>query len=102
MDLTSASYRDPAGSTVPHEGRGFRPINNQNADAIHEVLNHPTVIELRDKGSIVGYDFVLDRNDWPEGVPDKCKYVLEHELVEPISYPYEWSVVRLGSESSAD
>jgi len=86
-----ASFRDPSGFLFRREGVLYRQVNLSYQEE-YELLNSSRLYtELVEKGWLVAHSEVDVK---PEQAQLAYK-VLRPELVEPISYPYEWSFSQL-------
>jgi ribosomal protein L11 methylase PrmA len=86
-----ASFRDPSGFLFRREGVLYRQVN-RSYQAEYELLNSSGLYAgLVEKGWLVAHAEV----DVEPEQPSLAFKVLQPELVEPISYPYEWSFSQL-------
>lgn len=84
------SFRDPAGRVIIDNGRIFRSVAAHKADDAKRLLSS-SFYRTRAGEAIVG-------TDWADALPDNRKFgssaggelLLEHERIEPITYPFEW------------
>jgi SAM-dependent methyltransferase len=98
--LESASFRDPGGSLVAHEGRIFRIINATGAADLRAFLEAPCRNQLSTEGRVVATEILTerDRAQLLETASVQALYasvsgemVLEHEKIAFPSFPYEWA-----------
>lgn len=85
----AGSFRDPAGTIYHLNGRVFRTVNAVAAEDFTFSAEHKTVKQLESDGRLVASQLVDDpalRSKFPE-----CEFLIEHERIPYISYPYEWS-----------
>ncbi len=88
MRRDGGSYRDPGGYVFYHEGRVYRAILKPAQAGYETVRDIPLVRELIRDGTIVG-----SRELEPEQasrLAPEAAYVVAHDPVPFISYPYEW------------
>jgi len=83
------SFRDPSGTVYDIDGRIFRTVNEVAREAYEAVRDQGVFTDLETSNLLVSSTEVLS-DDRPGSLPDAA-YVLEHERVPVISYPYEWS-----------
>lgn len=92
----AASFRDPAGYVFWREGRLFRAVGPDYAEDLRRLVQEDLLNELIDRQWLVPTTLVEDdlaaelAAEHGEGM-----LFLEHEPIEPITYPYEWSVAML-------
>ena len=86
-----ASFRDPSGFLFRRDGILYRQVNHSYQEE-YELLNSSGLYaELVEKGWLVAHAEV----DVEPGQASLAYKILRPELVEPISYPYEWSFSQL-------
>ncbi len=95
------SFRDPSGYVFTHHHRVLRNVTKHGAEKYEAVRDAGLLDALYDKGFIVKTTELdaqekkklgfIDKNFTDEG----CAYLLEHEVIPYISYPYEWSFEQL-------
>jgi ribosomal protein L11 methylase PrmA len=88
-DLEHGSFRDPSGRVVELDGRVLRLVSEAGRGAYEQSRDAGVLSELVDRHQLVRTTEV-PRNEWPATAVDVA-YVLEHERVPFVSYPYEWS-----------
>jgi SAM-dependent methyltransferase len=79
------SFRDPAGFVFEHEGRLHRWVAAAHAEDFDRFVGSGLYDELVRDGRLVGHEEV----DLPVDGPPPHR-ILRPELVEFVSYPYEW------------
>lgn len=87
------SFRDPAGRVIRFGNRIFRTVNDCAADDYEYAEASGFLRELIGTGELVGSERVDSH-----GLGDAAagaRYVLEHEPLRFVSYPYEWSFAAL-------
>jgi len=92
-----ASFRDPSGFVFELEDRIFRAINQPCLELMEELQASGLLAELADDNFIVRTHIVDDPillEQLRETYPDYSAF-LEHERIDFISYPYEWSASML-------
>ena len=82
------SFRDPRGSVFCADGRIFRTINKCAVSDFEAVEASGILEALRESGSILGWS---EANRTKFELPEEAVRVIEHEKIEFISHPYEWS-----------
>jgi len=93
----AGSYRDPSGYVFWREGRIFRAIDGDCGQLLTELMDQGLLPKLVEQRSIVATSFVQNdalRETLQAENPD-FETFLEHELLDTITYPYEWSVSML-------
>jgi ribosomal protein L11 methylase PrmA len=86
-----ASYRDPSGFVYTRDGTLYRQVNRVFQDRFQAFLDSGLYTELEERGLLVRHrDAPLDLAASPDAVA-----VLEPQLVDFVSYPYEWSFGQL-------
>ncbi len=86
-----ASFRDPSGFLFRRDGVLYRQVNLSYQEEFELLDSSGLYAELVEKGWLVAHSEV-------DVVPEQTALafkVLRPELVEPISYPYEWSFSQL-------
>jgi len=89
----SGSFRDPAGAVFFHEGRVFRALSAQGYASLRPVLDSGLLTRWSERGVAVGTVLVEDGRfggEIPNGLPFEVAGILEHDLIDHVSYPYEW------------
>jgi len=86
-----ASFRDPSGFLFRREGILYRQVNHSYREEYKLLNSSGLYAGLVEKGWLVAHTEVDVK---PEKAALAFK-VLQPELVEPISYPYEWSFSQL-------
>jgi len=79
----SSSFRDPLGHVVRVGDRVLRGLSPSGWDLAGKMLAHPYFGKHLENGSIVE-TFI------PEDNPTDAEHCLEHRLITPVSFPYEW------------
>ena len=97
MSRDSGSFRDPSGYVFQHQGRIFRALDGGAAALLKELDAQGHLARWIREGLVVGTRFVED----PALVaaltaahPGFAAFA-EHDRIDPITYPYEWSVSML-------
>jgi hypothetical protein len=91
MLKNEASFRDPAGCIVHHEGEVYRLITPQGFAGFQSFHNSPLAQQL------ISQDFILDYTiiEKPPFEIPQGHLVIKHTKIPFISYPYEWSFSQL-------
>ena len=87
------SFRDPSGSVYTVKGRVFRSVNPVAKKRYEFVRDSGLLKKVINIGYLIN-TWELDVQDWPKQLADAA-YVLEHDLIPHISYPYEWCFSQL-------
>lgn len=89
----AGSYRDPSGYVLSREGRIFRAVDGRCGQLLNELMDQGLLPKLIEQRSIVATSFVqndvLRRTLQAEN--QGFELFLEHEVLDTITYPYEWS-----------
>ncbi len=83
------SFRDPSGHVYANSGSILRTVNETARVQYEAVRDSGILSELSLADRIVASEEVSG-NDRPSGIPDSA-YLLKHQRIPFISYPYEWS-----------
>lgn len=93
----AASFRDPSGFVFELDGRIFRALDDPAYAMVREMKETGLLDQLVDEGTVVRTQFVEDsatlismHTAYPE-----ARGFLEHQRIDPITYPYEWSPAML-------
>ncbi|QDV32513.1 class I SAM-dependent methyltransferase [Tautonia plasticadhaerens] len=93
----AASFRDPSGYVFRRDGRIFRAIDRDCHRILGELIDGGVLGRLIEQRLLVGTRPVDDpellstlRHEHPG-----YEHFVEHDLIEPITYPYEWSASML-------
>ena len=97
MSRDSGSFRDPSGYVFQHQGRIFRALDAAAAALLRDLDGQGHLARWAQEGLMVGTRFVEDPAliaALSAAHPGFAAFV-EHDRIEPITYPYEWSVSML-------
>lgn len=97
MTRITGSFRDPSGFVFQHQGRIFRALDSAATDLLRDLESQGHLARWSKEGLIVGTQFVADPSllaDLSAAHPGFTAF-LEHDRIEPITYPYEWSLSML-------
>lgn len=93
----AGSYRDPAGYVFFHDGEVYRAVDEDCYRTLQR-LDHSGLLErLIEAGYLIGTRFVTDGrllSVLQQAHPGHAAF-LQHERVEEVTYPYEWTVSML-------
>ena len=93
IEIEAGSFRDPAGKIFYHKGKVYRILNDEGKKRF-EFLKKNELLK-----NLVNEKLVISSNQIsPETLELKevlNKQVLEHDKIDYISYPYEWSFQQL-------
>ncbi|NLG35665.1 MAG: hypothetical protein GX548_09970, partial [Lentisphaerae bacterium] len=93
----AGSFRDPSGYVFQHGERIFRGLDEATAGLLRGLDEQGHLGRWAQEGLIVGTRFVEDpdlRKTLSDAHPGFCAY-LEHDRIDLITYPYEWSTSML-------
>jgi SAM-dependent methyltransferase len=90
--ILASSFKDPSGFLFSKNGILFRQINNEYRSTFEKLLSSGLYDDLSKKGWLVAHKEVQETFS---DKPDICYKVIRPEIVEFISYPYEWSFSQL-------
>lgn len=85
----SGSFRDPSGRVLVRDGRIFRAVSADKAEEAMELFQAPFFVSGMGS-SIVHTSVPDDLEDVRGGLEPHFTLLLEHERIDPITYPYEW------------
>lgn len=91
--LDPGSFRDRTGNVYTMNGRVFRTVTARAHDQYLAMRDGGVVAEAIEKEFLIPSEEV-DPSAWPAAV-ETAAFVIEHQRVEFISYPYEWSFGQL-------
>ena len=97
MSRDSGSFRDPSGYVFQHRGRVFRALDAAAAGLLRDLDAQGHLARWTREGLIVGSRFVEDSalsTELSAAHPGFAAF-LEHDRIDTITYPYEWSVSML-------
>jgi SAM-dependent methyltransferase len=92
----AGSLRDPSGYVFIRDGQVFRAVDQASFQSLQRLMTLPLWQSLQSGRRIVATEVVAANQapaPWPE--MDQRPYVLTHEHIAHISYPYEWSISML-------
>jgi len=97
MTRITGSFRDPSGFVFQHQERIFRALDSAAADLLQNLETQGHLARWSQEGLIVGTQFVTEPALLAElsAAHPGFTAFLEHDRIEPITYPYEWSVSML-------
>ncbi len=84
------SLRDPSGFVFLHDGRAFRAVDDECMRVISRLMTIPLWQSLQAGRRMVPTTVVgpQDRTDYQ--LDARYPHLMEHEVIERITYPYEW------------
>lgn len=91
--LNAGSFRDVAGNIYEIDGRVFRTVNACAGADYEAVRDSGLIAESINRGFLIASEEV-DPSTLPSELQDAA-YVLEHDCIPYVSYPYEWSFSQL-------
>ncbi len=90
----TGSFRDPAGKVFYHHGKIFRKLSDSGEERIEHILKSKIINESVKNNYLVKTS-VLSKDEKIKLNLDQNDFILEHETIPYISYPYEWSFSQL-------
>jgi SAM-dependent methyltransferase len=93
----AGSFRDPSGYVFQKDGRVFRAVDTSCAAILRGLKNSGTLGRLVDDGLVVRTDLLAPSPLTGELAAEHAGYdqFLEHEKIDPVTYPYCWTVSML-------
>ena len=91
----SGSFRDPAGQVYYCDDRIIRVIRKKGKERFDHILKNNIIEQSVDKNFLIESKKI--ENNFKEIDIDESCYLVEHEKIEYISYPYEWCFYQLKS-----
>lgn len=88
---STGSFRDPAGRVFDQDGRIYRTITGKGTDAYTVLMNSEFIQELVASQKLVPFREISKTSLGSDFPADTIQHLLEHERLDFISYPYEWS-----------
>jgi len=88
----SASFRDPSGFLFTQNAVLYRQINSEYQPVYEKLINSGLFQSLTKKGWLIPHE---EMTDIEPAKSEICFRIIKPELVEFISYPYEWSFSQL-------
>jgi len=89
----AGSFRDPSGHVIHHRGEIYRAVREDSYQTLQALDKAGLLRELVEDRILVGTGFVDDA-ELVELLAHEhrgYRHFLKHELIAPITYPYEWS-----------
>jgi hypothetical protein len=99
----AGSFRDPSGYVFARDGRIFRAIDEPCRQLLQDLDHSSLLPKLMAESMLVRTTFVADaalQAALSDEHPGFVHFV-EHEVLKPITYPYEWSVSMLADAGAA-
>ncbi len=93
INFEKGSFRDPTGNIFYKDGRVYRLINNSGLNQYYSLKNANIIQESIDKKFLIPSKEVKFENSINDFFVDKI--IIEHQKINYISYPYEWSFDQL-------
>ncbi|HOO20731.1 MAG TPA: class I SAM-dependent methyltransferase [Kiritimatiellia bacterium] len=97
MTRVAGSFRDPSGYVFQHGDRIFRALDAAAQDLLRTLELQGHLARWAREGLVVGTRFVEDPPLLAElnAAHPGFSAFLEHDRIDPITYPYEWSTAML-------
>jgi ribosomal protein L11 methylase PrmA len=92
MQVQSASFRDPSGFLFTKEGSLYRQVNQTYQTHYDHLMESGLYDSLVNQGLMVAHEEVKGVTS-PE--PNSVYCVIKPEIVDFVSYPYEWTFLQL-------
>ncbi len=98
-----ASFRDPSGFVFEYQGRIFRAVRQPCLDLVRDLHDSGLLAELTEASLIVPTGIVQTPEliEHLQAIHPGFPGFLEHERIDAISYPYEWSPTMLADAGIA-
>ncbi len=99
----AGSFRDPSGFVFLRDGQVFRAVDGATAALLREIAQSGLFPALVDDGAVVATQQV-DDPALAEALAAEhpgFRHFLRHERIEPITYPYEWTLSMLADAGAA-
>ena len=93
INIEPGSFRDPAGNIFYHNDKVYRILNDEGLKRYKFLKKNGLLKELISKNLIIRTDQIVSQKLNLKELKDKC--ILEHDKIDYISYPYEWSFQQL-------
>ena len=87
------SFKDPAGNIYEYNGRIIRKVTKFGKLRYEFIKNSGILQSSIDNGYLVDTKEILDLKN--ERIFFDSEYLLEHKVINYISYPYEWNFYQL-------
>ncbi len=88
------SFRDPAGKIFYLNGKIFRKLNDTGKERIKYILSNRIIEKSISSNFLIETKIVSDKEKVKLSLNEK-DFILEHDAIPYISYPYEWSFSQL-------
>src|SRR3990167_291205 len=93
VNPNKGSFRDPAGTIYEDNNRVYRVVSEAGRRQ-YELIAQQTIVENAISEGYLIPSRELPYAKWPPG-NEESAYVVEHERIPYVSYPYEWSFNQL-------
>tara|TARA_B100000886_G_scaffold340066_1_gene307754 strand:- start:1206 stop:2597 length:1392 start_codon:yes stop_codon:yes gene_type:complete len=93
INIEAGSFRDPAGRIFYYNDKVYRVLSNEGLERYRFLKKNNLLKQLIHKNYVIRTNQVTTQKLNLKDIPSK--YVLEHDKVNYISYPYEWSFQQL-------
>jgi len=93
MNFELGSFRDPAGKVFYEEKKVFRYVTTQGQKKYEYIKSNGILNDSIKDGYLIETREIKDEKI--KSQISNCKYILQHQLIDFISYPYEWSFNQL-------
>ena len=92
INYDSGSFRDPAGKIFYYKDKIYREIFKTGLSRLSFLQKNNLLKELTEKNYIIKTELI---NSEEFNLADKNNKIIEHEKIDFISYPYEWTFNQL-------
>lgn len=92
-ELDPGSFRDRTGNVYDVSDRIVRTVTERAREQYVAMRDSGVLADSIEQGFLIRSDEV-ERSEWPEPLRDAA-FVIEHQRVDYVSYPYEWSFSQL-------
>ena len=95
LKKNSGSFRDPAGQVYYYNNRIIRIIREEGKERFKHIIENNLIKESVEKNFLIQSNQI--ENNFEKSKLFKNCFFVEHEKIDFISYPYEWSFNQLKS-----
>jgi hypothetical protein len=90
--VNSGSFRDRDGRVYQFQNRVFRGVSQSALENFRDLTDKKFYKALEEAGKVIGTrEIPVEDNPLPDEIKNQWAGFLEHDEVEVISYPYEWT-----------
>ena len=92
LDYDKGSFRDPAGKIFYYKNKVYREVFKSGLPRLAFLQKNNLLRELIEKKFLIKTE-IIESDEL--SLPDKNNQIIEHEKLDFISYPYEWTFNQL-------